>query len=183
MCKEKRFLMFVDLPTCSFLLDDRRRDVRTIGVYVQSPGFRDDDEIHILHRNRTKQDLIAHDQSPREPDAILETQLDGTHVRDQLLGPVRQGNFLVVDGFQLESDLNVLGNAKMHRARVTEGHNVHRGKLRKPWILEQDLSVYEIHSIKIPLSIPKRRTIDSPYTTWSGASSQGCAPVSIWMVA
>jgi len=31
--------------------------------------------------------------------------------------------------------------------------------------LEQDLSVYETHSIKIPLSVPKRRTIDSPYTT------------------
>jgi len=84
------------------LLGDRRRDIGTSRIDVQRTGFGDDDEIHIFHRNGANQDLVAHHQSAREADAVLESHLDRADVGHAFPGAVGEGHLLLVDGIELQ---------------------------------------------------------------------------------
>src|SRR5262249_28021603 len=103
------------------LLCDRGPDVRTLRIDVQRPRLRDDDEVHILHRNGAEKDLIAHHEGAREADAVLEVQLHGANVRHNLLATVRQRDLLLGGLLQSELNLHVRRDAEMNRPTIREG--------------------------------------------------------------
>jgi len=105
-------------------------------VDVHIPGFRDYDQIHILHRNCAKENLIPDYESAGESNAVLETQLDRSDVWHKLSAAVREDYFFPVNFFQLKLNLNMWRNAKVDGAGIDECINLNRLQVRLSGILQ-----------------------------------------------
>jgi len=127
------------------LLGDRAADVRAAGIDFQGSRAGNHHQVHVFHRNRPDEDLIAHHQRPGKADAILEADLDRADVGDLPDRPIGQRDFLFRDGFQLQSSADLLGNAQVQRSGIRQGVDLDRPQFGQTRISQQYASAHEPH--------------------------------------
>ena len=127
------------------LFRDRGRDVWAVGIHVQRARLRDDDKVHIFHRNRAEQDLIPHDQGSAEPDPILETDFQRADVRYEPPAAVRQDHFFPIVLGEMQLHPHMFGNAEMDRPGVGQRLDFDRGEVGLSRIFQCHVSVHDAH--------------------------------------
>src|SRR5207244_4163932 len=112
------------------LLYDGGGDIRAARVHVERTRARNDDEIHVLHGDRTQKDLSPYHQGAHEAHPIAKSDLDRAYVRNESAAVIREGRFLPAGLLELQLDLDVLGYAEVKRPGIRERRDGDRGEVR-----------------------------------------------------
>ncbi len=70
-----------------------------IGIDIEGSGFRDDQQIHVLHRNGTEEGLVTDHKGAGKANTILEANLDRSDVGGELSASIRKDYLFLVDLF------------------------------------------------------------------------------------
>ena len=89
-----------------------------------------DNDVHILHRNSAKENLIAHHHRSSKTLAVGEGQPQRPHVRNEPSGAVRNRHFAFFQFLELKLEGHMFRDAKENRPCVGKRLNINRGKIR-----------------------------------------------------
>jgi hypothetical protein len=130
----------------SLSLRQRGGEVRVERVDHHTALLRDDDEVHVLHRDRAEQHLVAQDHRADKTHAVVELDLHRADIGTEVGFTVGGSHFLLVLLLKLELRGNVRGQAEKNRARVGQRAHPNRPQVGTTRVDQGDVSVGEAHA-------------------------------------
>ncbi len=119
--------------------------IRVQRIDRDSPFRRNDNQVHIFHRHRTEQHLIAEHNRTDVAFPVFKLNVNGPHIRAELSPAISDGHFLLRAFLKLELICNVFGNTQKHRPAIGEGFYLDRSQRWQSRIIEEDFCGSQTH--------------------------------------